>query len=198
MEREYARHGEQGLLYDLCFTYYGYIGYLIQQERDREAKEMLVRALERSKTLEEILDGRGDILALRGGLLGYKLVLSKFTAPLVGPKALKYIRRSQDSRHLYFNCSVEMGNMLFFTPGYLGGQKKKAISYYEDAVNLLEKSPLKPERHWIYMNTVLLLANAYKETGQQDKACRLYRGLMEYEPEATWIREDLYPGCGSN
>ena len=195
MEMKYHRSSNRDLLYELCFTYYGYIGFLIQQERDREAKILLDEALERSRILEKVFEGRGDILALRGALLGYKLVLSKFTAPLVGPKALKYIKRSQDYGSLYFNCNMEMGNMLYFSPRYLGGNKEKAIQYYEEAVSMLEKGPLKRDRHWLFLNTVLLLANAYVETGQKTKACRLYRQMLEYEPEATWINKDLTRHC---
>ena len=62
-------------------------------------------------------------------------------------------------------------------------------------MELLETSPLKAEHNWIYMNTVLMLANAYKETNHIELACNLYKQLLEYEPEADWVRNKLYSKC---
>ena len=128
-------------------------------------------------------------------MLGYRIILSKFSSLFLGPKALKYINTAYESASTCFNCNTEMGNMKFYTPKFLGGSKTEAVQYYEKAVEILEKSKLKTERNWIYMNAVLLLANAYKETGQQEQACHLYKQLLEYEPAAEWIRKDLYSKC---
>jgi tetratricopeptide (TPR) repeat protein len=195
MSRDYEITDSQNLLYDLCFAYYGYIGYLISKEEDKAAKEVLEDAVKKTKKLEKELDSRPDVLALQGALLGYRIVLSKFSSMFLGPKALKYIKTAYESASTCFNCNVEMGNMKFYTPKFLGGSKTEAIPYYKKAVDLLETSTLKSDRNWIYMNTVLLLANAYKETGQQENACQLYKHLLEYEPAAEWIRKDLYSKC---
>ncbi len=195
MNQEYERTDNQALLYDLCFAYYGYIGYLISKEEEKAAKEVLKDAREKADVLEETLDGRPDVLALQGALLGYRIILSKFSSLFLGPKALKYINTAYESAPTCFNCNTEMGNMKFYTPKFLGGSKTEAIQYYEKGVEILENSQLKTERNWIYMNSVLLLANAYKETEQLEKACHLYKQLLEYEPAADWIRKDLYSKC---
>jgi tetratricopeptide (TPR) repeat protein len=195
MNREYERTADQTLLYDLCFAYYGYIGYLISEEEEKAARKDLDLAMKRTDELDEILDGRHDVLALQGALLGYRIVLSKFTSMFSGPKAMRYIKTAYESADTYFNCNVEMGNMLFYTPKFLGGSQTESIQYYQKAVEILETSQLKTERNWIYMNTVLLLANAYKETGQEKLACQLYKQVLEYEPAADWIRKDLYAKC---
>ena len=195
MNREYNTKEDPALLYDLCFTYYGYIGYLISQEEEKVAKTFLAEAMKRTDELEKALEGRPDVLALQGALIGYRLVLNKFTSMFQGPKALKYIHTAYESADTCFNCNVEMGNMKFYTPKILGGDKTEAIRYYKKAVDLLEISKLKTDHNWIYMNTVLLLANAYKETGQEDLACLLYKRMLEYEPAADWIRKDLYSKC---
>ncbi len=195
MNQEYERSSNPALLYDLCFAYYGYIGYLLSKEEEKAAKEALKNAMRKSDILEETLHGRADVLALQGAFLGYRIVLSKFSSMFLGPKALKYINTANESSNTCFNCNVEMGNMRFYTPKFLGGSKTEAIQYYEKGVALLENSKLKTERDWIYMNTVLLLANAYVDTGQQERACKLYEQLLEYEPKADWIRKDLYIKC---
>lgn len=195
MDREYENTDDPTLLYDLCFAYYGYTGYLISEEKEKEAKEVLDKAMKRTDVLERVLDGRHDVLALKGALMGYRLILSKFSAMFLGPKALKYIKAAYESTDVCFNCNIEMGNMKFYTPKILGGSKTEAIPHYKKAVALLETSELKTDRNWIYINTVLLLANAYRETGQPELACQLYRQVLEYEPAADWIRKDLYSKC---
>jgi tetratricopeptide (TPR) repeat protein len=195
MNQEYALTGDEKLLYELCFARYGYIGYLISEEEDKAAKKRLREAEIRTEELGEILNNRHDVMALQGALLGYRIVLSKFSSIYLGPRALKYIETAYESADTCFNCNVEMGNRLFYIPKFLGGSKIESIPYYEKAVEILESSSLKTERNWIYMNTVLMLANVYKETDQMDRACLLYEHLLEYEPKAEWVRIRLYAKC---
>ena len=195
MNREYERTGDQTLLYYLCFAYYGYVGYLINEEEDKAAKKDLEVAMNRTDELYEILDGREDILALQGALMGFRIYLSKFSSMFLGPRTMRYIKTAYETGGEYFNCHIEMGNMLFYTPKVLGGSQIEAIPYYEKAVEILERSQLKTDRNWIYLNSVLVLANAYTETGRKDLACLLWKELLEYEPGAKWIRDDLYAKC---
>ena len=195
MNQEYMVTQDKSLLYDLCFTWYGYIGYLMDKEEDKAAKKGVREAEEKVKELEEVLNSRHDVLALHGAILGYRIVLSKFSAIYLGPRTMKYIKTAFESADTCFNCNVEMGNRFFYVPKAFGGSKTEAVQYYEKAVELLESSALKTERNWIYINTVLMLANAYKETGQNDRACLLYEQILEYEPGADWIRDRLYSKC---
>lgn len=197
MTLEYEKNHDKALLYDLCFAYYGYIGYLISQENERAAKNELEDAMKRTEELDKAFNGRHDVLALQGALLGYRIILSKFTSMYLGPRAKRYIYTAYESSDNCFNCNIEMGNMKFYTPKFLGGSKTEAVQHYEKAVRILETSRLKADHNWIYMNSVLLLANAYMETGQQEPACSLYSQLLEYEPSADWIRDDLYSKCKS-
>jgi len=195
MNQEYELSKDQALLYDLCFASYGYIGYLITEEGNKTAKEEIKVAEKRSEELSEILNDRHDVMALRGALLGYRIVLSKFSSLYLGPRILKYLNTAYESADTCFNCNLEMGSRYFYTPKFLGGSKSEAVLYYEKAVELLEKSTLKTERNWLYINAVLMLANAYKETGREDLACKLYKELLEYEPDADWVRTRLYSKC---
>ena len=197
MTREYETNHNKELLYDLCFAYYGYVGYLISQENERSAKNELEAAMKRTEELNKAYNGRHDVMALQGAMLGYRIILSKFTSVYLGPRAKKYIYTAYESSDICFNCNIEMGNMKFYTPKFLGGSKTEAVQYYEKAVELLETSQLKANHNWIYMNSILLLANAYMETGRQEPACALYSQLLEYEPAADWIRKDLYSKCKS-
>jgi len=195
MDQEYEISNDKALLYDLCFAWYGYIGYLLNEEDNKAAKKELKKAENRAEELEALYSGRHDVLALRGAFVGYRIVISKFSALYLSRRALKYIHTAYESADTYFNCNIEMGSRYYYVPRFLGGSKQKAIPYYEKAVELLESSSLKTERSWLYINGVLMLANAYKETDRLDLACPLWKELLEYEPEAQWIRENMYSKC---
>jgi len=195
MDREYELSQDKELLYDLCFAWYGYIGYLLNEEENKKAKKELKKAEDRAEELEVLFSGRHDVLALRGAFVGYRIVISKFSAIYLSRKALKYVHTAYESADICFNCNTEMGSRYYYVPRFLGGSKQKAIPYYEKAVELLESSSLKTEHSWLYINGVLMLANAYKETDRLDLACPLWKKLLEYEPEADWIREKLYSKC---
>ena len=197
MASAYKRDKDPSLLYSLCFARYGYIGYCLGEGLKNEAREYLREALREAEELNEIYNGRHDVLALHGALLGFRMVLSNFSAVYLGPRVMDMINTAAESGDKYFNCSLEMGNMLYHMPGILGGSKQKAIPYYRKAVATIEQDPLKEDRDWLYLHTVLSLANACYETGSTAQACDLYGRLLEYEPGATWIREDLYSRCNN-
>lgn len=195
MKSQYQKTKDKELLYSLCFAQYGYIGFCIGEDKTREAKRCLKDARANSKLLEKVYHGRHDILALQGALLGYQIILSKFSSLYLGPKAFKLINTASESSDKYFNCSLEYGNIRYFTPTFLGGSKKEAIAYYKNAVDILENSPKLEEQNWIYINTLLLLTNAYYETGSRNMACKYYKQILEYEPRANWIRDEMDTKC---
>ncbi len=195
MTAKYQEDNETDLLYSICFAQYGYIGYCISEDLGKEAKGALKDAIKNTKKLDELYQGRHDVLALQGALIGYQIMLSKFRSLFLGPKAFKLINTASESSDKYFNCSLEIGNMRYFTPKFLGGSKEEAISYYENAVELLELNAEKEEKNWMYINVNLLLANAYYDTGSKDLACQQYEKILEYEPGADWIRDEFDIKC---
>ncbi|MFC2115578.1 hypothetical protein ACFLTU_03845 [Bacteroidota bacterium] len=197
MSASYHKEKQTELLYSLCFAQYGYIGYCIGEDLEKEAEEFLKDAMKNVKLLDKLFQSRHDVLALQGALLGYKIMLSKFSALYLGPKAFKLINTASVSSDKYFNCSLEYGNMRFFTPKFLGGSKEEAISYYKKAVGIIENGTEKEEHNWIYINTVLILANAYYETDSRDLACQLYKQILNYEPRASAIRNEMNEKCSN-
>ena len=195
MRAAYAQDKRPELLYALCFAEYGYIGHCIGHELDDKAKECIKDAIKDVKELEKIYHERHDVLALEGAFYGFQIMLSKFTALYLAPRTFKLINTASASSDRYFNCSMEIGNMRYFTPEFLGGSKKEAIDYYENAVKLAGRNIHLKEPSWIYINTMLLLANAYYDTGSVNRACEVYQKILEYEPEAAWIRKEMVERC---
>lgn len=186
---------DRDLLYSLCFAQYGYIGYCIDKEMEKEAKESLKDAKKNVKELEKLYDGRHDILALKGAFLGFQIMMSKFSAMYLAPQTFKLINTASESSDKYYNCSLEIGNMRYFTPKFLGGSKEEAIGYYKNAVRIIENDIKSGKRNWMYINAMLLLANAYYDTDSKDLACQTYERILQYEPKAGMIRDEMNMRC---
>ena len=197
MQAKYKKEKQPELLYALCFAQYGYIGHCISKDLDDEAKDCLKKAEKNAEELERIYRGRHDILALQGAFTGFRIMLSKFSAMYLAPRAFKLVKTASASSDKFFNCSLETGNIRYFTPKFLGGSKEEAIEYYENAVKLLEKNALKGKPSWIYINTLLLLSNAYYDTGAKDQACKTYQRILAYEPGIQWIRDEMNKKCNN-
>lgn len=195
MKVTYKKEKDRELLYSLSFAQYGYIGYCIDKGMDKEAKESLKDARKNAKELEVLYDGRHDVLALQGAFLGFKIMLSKFSAMYLAPQTFKLINTASASSDKYFNCSMEIGNMRYFTPKFLGGSKEEAIEYYINAVHIIESSLKKEEHNWMYINVLLLLANAYYDTDSKELACQTYERILEYEPRVSKVRDEMNKRC---
>ncbi len=195
MEAAYRKNGNSDLLYALCFARYGYIGHCISKDKGKAAEECLADAMKNTDELALLYANRHDVLALQGALMGFQIMLSKFSALSLGPKAYRLVNTASASSNIYFNCSMEIGNLRYFTPKIFGGSKKEAIDYYENAVELLEAGLDETGKSWIYINTMLLLAHAYYDTKLNDIACIVYSKILNYEPEAIWIRNEMNERC---
>lgn len=192
MEEEYQQRGDRGLLYSICVAQYGYIGYCISEEKEEKAKISLKKAVRNVKELRELYYDRDDILALHGAFVGFRIMLSKFSAMYLAPKSYNLISSASSSSKIYYNCSLEMGNIKYFTPSFLGGSKSEAIDYYLQSIDIIESKYDISEGFWMYINLLLILANAYYDTGAKDLSRDTYQKIFSYEPDIEWIKEEYW------
>ena len=170
------------------------IGYYLGVENESKARYHLSKV---EKNVDILLKKNplwADIYALKGALYGFKIALSKFKAISLGMKSIDYIEKSLEMNNSCINCHVERGNQLFYTPGFVGGDKKKALKHYEKAVDLFKSNPVYKRNNWFYLTTMTVLAQGYEELKEYDEAKRVYREILAYEPDYKWVKEELYPG----
>ncbi|HKL68021.1 MAG TPA: tetratricopeptide repeat protein, partial [Bacteroidales bacterium] len=77
----------------------------------------------------------------------------------------------------------------------VGGDKEKAIEYYNKALRVIESDPERLRNNWIYVNTLIVLAQVYEKMGNNTYACSIYEKIMIYDPGIEWVKNDLYSGC---
>ena len=76
-------------------------------------------------------------------------------------------------------------------PAVFGGSKKKALGYYLKAEKLMTSGNV--ENDWNYLSTLTLIAGAYEELGNYEKAETYYLKILSISPQFTWVKNNLYP-----
>ena len=85
---------------------------------------------------------------------------------------------------------TDKANLLYFTPGLFGGNKKEAFFFFEKSVAKMESSQ-KTEESWFYLALLSLLAQHYEKEGFREKAQATQQKLLHIEPELKWLKEKI-------
>ncbi|NEW81841.1 MAG: hypothetical protein GZ094_05715 [Mariniphaga sp.] len=172
---------------------YGYIGWCLGNERKEEALIYLKLAEQNVKLLEAKKFDPSLINGYKSALYGFRIALSKFSAPFIGPK-------SSDCAKLAVKLDpnqpfgyIQMGNVQFHMPPLFGGSKTEAIGYYLKAKDLMDKKENEIHGDWNYLSLLVTIAQAYELTNDNAKAKLMYEEILKFEPGFTWVRDELYP-----
>ncbi len=193
MEREYRSVQNDALLYQLAEAEYGYIAHCIAEGKKEEAKRWLEKA---EKHVESLLKTGRDlprVYGLQGALYGFRVGLEPLKAPFFGRKSAEANQKAIELGPDEPQAWLEKANIEFYKPAVFGGSKKRAVPLYEKAVRLFEADPKRTRQNWIYLNTLAALASAYEETGEVEKADRVYGKMLVREPALVWLRDEVYP-----
>ena len=195
MEKEYEGSGSLELLHELVLSQYGFIGYCLKEDMKKEASYHLERALANLEILKGSRPGSAELMALEGAFMGYEMGIHKLKAMILGPKAKEKIDGAVEKDPNTIRTLLEKANQLNFSPRIVGGDREEAVEYYKKVISLIEADTQNLRKNWIYVNTVVVLAFAYEQLGNNSHACALYEKLIEYDSNIKWVKEDLYAGC---
>ena len=181
------------LLLELENYQYGYIGWCLEKNKNDEALIYLKLAEGNVKLLEAKKIELPLLNAYKSALYGFRIALSKFSAPFIGPKsadcAKKAITLDPNQPFGY----IQMGNVKFHSPALMGGSKTEAIGYYLKAKVLMEKKKDEIRGDWNYLSLLVSIARAYEAINENDKAKLMYEEILKFEPAFSWVKDELYP-----
>lgn len=197
MEDLWETTGSDKLLYELVVARYGYIAYLISEDRKKEARDQVKQA---ESELERLLEKYPDMArahAFLGAIYGYKVGLDPY-------KAVVYGRRAFSENNVAFALDpddpqvwMEKGNIELYKPAVFGSNSLEAARIYRKAIELYEKDTIDLEYNWMYINTMRSLTDAYIEAGEYTRANEVFLKIMRVEPRLKWMREEVYPAFRS-
>lgn len=178
---------------ELLEGYYGLIGWLLGNEKTREAKSYIGKG---EKLMDEMLQANpanSTVLAFQGAFYGFSIGLQKFKAVVLGPKSMNAVKRALEMDPGNIQAHIEKGNILYYSPGLVGGDKSKSVEFYEKACLIMEKNG-KAKNNWLYLSTSVQLAKITEELGNKEKARLIYEKLLAEEPGFLWVKNELLPG----
>lgn len=192
MDALYARQPTNIVLYDIILAQYGLIGYYLGTEQKAKAAAHLDKAEENMKRLAQVRAYKTTSLVFESAFLAYRISLRPIRAVQLGPRSYRLIDQAMEADPNYSRVWIEKGNAAFYTPSVFGGDKPGSINHYQKAISLLEKNM--PNNHrWLYLSTLVALANAYEKTGDLPNAIRTTEKALAFEPKFKWARDEMLP-----
>ncbi len=193
MKSEWRRTGDIDKLYDLTMAQYGYIGFNIIEENRNAARDVLKQAENNVEILLGYNDRWAEVYALSGALYGLKVGIDPYKTVFYGRRALNMnalaLNIGPESPHTW----MEKGNLELHKPSVFGKDISLAIEAYKRSIRLFEQRSELIHKNWLYLNTLVGLADAYRVAGLYAEADKIYRKILKAEPDIVWIRDRDYP-----
>jgi tetratricopeptide (TPR) repeat protein len=174
----------------LLFAEYGLIGYLIGIEDKKSGRSELEKF---EKHIDEGLKKQpqnASFYALKAASVGYRIWLQPYKAVYLGTDNQKAIDKALLYRKNEPLPLIESANALYFRPIFAGGDKKKAVNLYKQALEIYKKSD---HCQWLYLHIYTWLGQYYAHKGDKTTARNLYNDILKEYPNYNWVKNELLP-----
>ncbi len=192
MEFEYDRSPDPGLLYDILLAQYGLIGYYLGIDDNSTGRVLLNKATDHLEVFEQAMHYEAEAMLFRAAFNAFRISLRPWLGVRLGPQSQRLINEAIEIKPEYPRGWIEKGNLMYYAPAMFGGSKTKAIEHYSKAIELMQQN-MQNNHRWLYLSTLVSLANAYEYTGQHEAAIATLEKALAYEPGFVWVRDELLP-----
>lgn len=193
VEMQKQKSKSNATLLDEINYQYGYIGWCIGTEKKEEAKTWMQYMEKNLDILEQKKYEPSMTASYRGSMIGFRIGLNKLQAPFIGGKSIAFAKSAMEldtNNPLGFQLN---GNILFYSPEVLGGSKSDAMKQYLLALKKMDSQPLWKNKNWNYLSLLTVIATAYYEIGEADKALLYLKKALTIAPNFEWAKNELYP-----
>lgn len=172
---------------------YGLVGYQLGAKNKDVAKIYVDKA---GVYLDKLLDDHPEnaqLHSLAGAFCGFKIGLTFYKAPFMGPKSLYHIQKAIELDPFEPMGYIERGNSLLYRSAALGGDKNEALRLYRKALKLMEASN-NQKCNWQQMLLRAFILKALFETSQTAEANAFMLGMQNDYGSMIWIKS--FVGAG--
>jgi len=177
----------------LVNLYYGYSAWCIDKGKSTEADRSITKALELLDKLENSKYELSSVYAYKGVFYGFIITMSFLKAPVYGYKCFNYSEKAMETDTTNVMGLIQMGNIKFYVPKFLGGSKPEAFQYYESALNVMEQEMDKAMKDWNYLHLLATIVFSYVEIEEYEKAKYYCEKGLQIAPEFRWLKDEMYP-----
>jgi len=181
------------LKYEIALAQYGLIGFYLAKGIQNGLESRLDEVISSVKRIIEANPNFAEAHALLGGLYGLKIGLNPARGIYLGPRSNRHIEKATLVNPKDPEGWVEMGNVKYHTPALLGGDISEAINCFSKAIMLFDNSPAKRKYNWLYLHACAWLGQAFEKQNKLSQALTVYRQLLRYEPDFSWVKNELLP-----
>jgi tetratricopeptide (TPR) repeat protein len=180
-------------LLELINYQYGYIGWCLGNNKEREAEDYLNLAEDNLAIVEKSSYKPSWVSSYKSAFYGFRIGLNRLRAPFYGPKSIEFSKLSMEQDKENPFGYIQYGNSQYYMPAIFGGSKSLAIEYYSKAESLMQMPAYDNENDWNYLSLLTIIAQAYSETKNYSQAKRYFEKILKIEPGYIWVKNELYP-----
>ena len=173
---------------------YGYVATLLI-DTDKNKQEIIdwIDLWEQYlNDIEKAIGKNAYVYVYRSSINAYKSKVKAGGMMVWGPRSLTELKRALAAEPNNPLANGLKGNMLFYMPSFVGGDKAEAIKWFEKALTGISASTDKTFR-WNRCAITLCLAQAYEKTGNKQKAIDICTTFLQLEPNYTYMRDTYLP-----
>ena len=161
-----------------------------------EQTQSINRTIEYLKEAIELEDNFSDAYALLASAYGQKLSLKPHLGMALGPETKRVLEKSKRLEGNNPRVVLIDGMSDYYTPAMFGGDKKRAISKMEQALELFAKEEIRDsfQPSWGYDEACAHLGIMRREDGDIEGAREAFVKALEVNPNNGWVEKHLLPG----
>jgi tetratricopeptide (TPR) repeat protein len=147
-------------------------------------KELLDKLIENEKVSAESK-------ALLSATYGLQMAYSSIKGITLGSKSSNLAAEATTISRNSVIAWRMYGNNKYYTPSAFGGNVKEAITALEKSVKLFESKPEGLKSNWLYLDTIVLLGQAYLKNEEKSKAIATYEKAISVESSFIYAKSLL-------
>ena len=161
-----------------------------------EQAESINRTIEYLKEAIELEDNFSDAHALLASAYGQKLGLRPHLGMALGPETKRVLEKSKRLDGNNPRVVLIDGMSDYYTPAMFGGDKQRAISKMEHALELFAKEEIRDalQPSWGYDEACAQLGIMRQDAGDIEGAREAFVKALEVNPNNGWVKSQLLPG----
>ena len=161
-----------------------------------EQAESINRTIEHLKEAIELEDNFSDAHALLASAYGQKLGLKPHLGMALGPETKRVLEKSKRLDGNNPRVVLIDGMSDYYTPAMFGGDKQRAISKMEHALELFAKEEIRDtlQPSWGYDEACAQLGIMRQDAGDIEGAREAFVKALEVNPNNGWVKAQLLPG----
>ena len=186
---EMEKSGSQDIAWqtEIVKAMYGLVGYQIGLGEKDVARKYVDKA---DRLLDKLLEknpGNARLHALSGAFYGFKISLTAYKAPFLGPKSLSHIEKAISLEPYNPAGYIEKGNSLMYRPAAFGGNKEEGLTLFRKALALME-ARTGEKCNWQKLLLRTFILKGLYETKREEEAHALIKQMEKEYGSMEWIK----------